>query len=342
MKPVGCVRLNASEDSVPPDATIIVSGPPRSGTSLAAAALHAAGLWLGDNMDHAVFEDMEFAGPVEPKVALSLRVGAAMRHRGQWRAALRGLDVDALKHLVAARNARFTKWGFKRPNMVPLLGSDRGLTLFRQPRLVLVFRDPVAFAERISIAEGMRFHNALYYARRYVSANLWAARHTNVPTLLVSYEKANAHREVFFDQLFGFCGLAIAREAYADIDAFIDTAGKEYLRLAAGPNRGYIDGYREGVLLGWCRTPGRSAPERVEIYADGVKVASVCADEFSADLHKAGFGDGRHRFSVPLDHLALPDACRVRAVIAGTNVDIENSGLSLGELRARLCPPVRA
>lgn len=331
--PVGCVRLDAGGPDVPPDATVIVSGPPRSGTSLAAAALHAAGLWIGDPVDRAVFEDLEFNDLSEPQATPRERLRWALADRATWRLAARGIDVARLRGRIAARDARFPRWGFKRPNIVPLLAGDPSLSLFRNPRLVMVFRDPIGLAERVAIAEGMRYHNALYYTRRYTSANLRAAYRSRVPTLLVSYEKANADRERFLDALFAFCGLAVPREAYGPILEQLTSAGAEYLRLAAAPNRGYIDGYVGGVLVGWCRMPGIAEPQAIDIYADEVKVASVIADGFSMDLKVAGFGDGRHRFAVPLEHLGLADSCRIRAVMPGANIEIEKSGLTLGALR---------
>ncbi len=92
----------------------------------------AAGLWLGDTNDIAVFEDSDIVQSIEPHPELAHRFAIAIRNLHHPVLAFRGPDVRSLQAKIALRNARFQKWGFKRPNIVPILGSS-GLSLFRNP-----------------------------------------------------------------------------------------------------------------------------------------------------------------------------------------------------------------
>ena len=75
-----CIKLNGGE-LLPKTAspTIIVSGAARSGTSVVAAALDAAGLWLGDQLDGACFEDVDIAYEAERPLAPLRRVGRLLK-----------------------------------------------------------------------------------------------------------------------------------------------------------------------------------------------------------------------------------------------------------------------
>lgn len=323
-KPTGLRTLNVPPDAPPPQgATILVSGPPRSGTSFVAAALHAAGLPLGELIDHTVFEDIELAAALDARWRVTRQI--------DW-PALRPFDSARLRGIVRARDAAFPRWGFKRPDLpLPLLGRS-GAAMFRHPRAVMIFRDPAALAERIAMAEGLDLREALRAARRHNDAGLRAARHATIPVLLASYEKARAKPETFFAALYDFCGLDVPTGAYPAISAFVADAGRSYLAMAAAPISGFINRYSQGVLYGWCRVAGRKGPETVEIYADDRLVATVRADIFRPVLRQAGIGRGHHGFAAPLGDLGLAPQARITARVAGGGPQMANGGRTLAEL----------
>jgi len=327
----GTIYLNCASGDVPAESTIIISGPPRSGTSMVAAVAKAGGLWLGDQQDQAFFEDWELGGAIEPHPRLSHRMRILARNLRHPFLASRGVDVRTLQTLIASRNARFPKWGFKRPNIAIYLGSG-GFDLFRNPRLIVILRDPVAMAERIVLAHRSPIKGALGSARRHLHANMLAIRALKIPTLLLSYEKAAADRDSLFTSVFEFCGIACPRDRYDRIEQFVKTAGAEYRRFSRGEICGYVEGYRNGVLVGWCRIPGKDEPVSVDIFVDNRKIATVRADVYRTDLHALHYGQGRHGYRAVLPRAGLPLDATVRAFIAGTDNELENSGRRLADL----------
>src|SRR6185503_15834111 len=64
---------------------------------------------------------------------------------------------------------------------------------------------------------------------------------------------------------------------------------------------GFVDGIRYGRILGWVRDQLDLARRvRVVLEDSGADVFTVLAEKHRADLERAGMGDGRHGFDVPL------------------------------------------
>ena len=95
---------------------------------------------------------------------------------------------------------------------------------------------------------------------------------------------------------------------------------------------GYIDEYRDGVLTGWCRIPNNDDIVSVDIVVNGTKVITVRADIYREDLYELGFGSGKHGFCAVLPQTTLDTDTRVHAVVAGTDLALENSGRRLADL----------
>lgn len=326
---LACVRLNCTTPTQTLGGpTVIVSGAARSGTSMVAAALDAAGVWLGDHLDGASFEDVDLAYAAERPLPLYRRPLRALRERGHWRSALKGLDTTVLAAAIARRDARHATWGFKRPNIVQRLGSD-GLSLFRQPRLVLCLRDPVALAQRSVIAEGVGLDEALRNARRQVDDAMRFAQSTEHPTLLVSFEKAKLDRDGFLGELFDFCGLSVDPSRYPAINAMVDRAGEKYSRLAAAPTIGFLDKPLGWSLSGWCAAPGSIGPDAVDILADGIKLVTTQANRFRPDLVITGCRTAYRGFQVDLHALGLKGSEIIEVVLSGSTFRLHDSGYRL-------------
>ena len=108
--------------------TFIVSGLGRGGTTMVATALRDVGIPMGVLFHEAAVEDLD--------VFFAL---------GQS-------DRTVLDTLIAQRNRQHTNWGFKIPNIHGLL-QYRELARFRNPHLILIFRDPVAITQRAALSD---------------------------------------------------------------------------------------------------------------------------------------------------------------------------------------------
>ena len=108
--------------------TFIVTGLHRSGTSPAAAILPRAGIFMGRQINDAVFAAEEMGA--------TLRCG----------------DADALRRLIDDRNTDHGTWGFKLPAVHTHLPADR-LVLFDNAHLIVTFRDIASIAVRNSHSE---------------------------------------------------------------------------------------------------------------------------------------------------------------------------------------------
>ncbi len=324
MPPPGFTLFNCRPSDAEPESTIIISGPSRSGTSLVSTMAKAVGLWLGDLRQTAVFEDQDIAHSIEPHQRPMIRAAVAARNIYRPALALRGVDVLTLEAKIAVRNSRFQKWGFKRPNIVPILGNE-GFKLFRKPRLIITLRDPAAIAERIVLARDNLVKNPLQAASDALAKNIAAVSRLTIPVMVVSYEKASQNPEGLFTELCDFCGLAEPDDGYQSVKAFVENSQGEYQRLAAGTIHGYVERYADGMLVGWCRIPGEERSVDIDVYIDDAVVARGRADIFRRDV-------GHHSYRVPLEASILTASSRVSVRIAGTDIELENSGQQIADL----------
>src|SRR4051794_13661987 len=97
----------------------IVTGLHPAGTSLVAAVLQQAGLFIGADINEIVYEDEEIIS------------------------ALSSGDTAALRRIISGRDTNYRSWGFKLPMLCRDLDPDQ-LVLFNDPHLIVTFRDPVA------------------------------------------------------------------------------------------------------------------------------------------------------------------------------------------------------
>ena len=83
-----------------------------------------------------------------------------------------------------------------------------------------------------------------------------------------------------------------------------------------GGFRGYVDGLMGGEIVGWVQpvTAGQQML-RVGVFVQGARIHEVAANVHRRDLEKAGVGDGRHGFVIPvtpeMTRIALANSGRV-------------------------------
>ncbi len=285
--------------------TIIVTGIARSGTSLISALLKEAGLFMGQFLHDVVYEDAQ---------VLEL---------------LRSRDIGVLKQLIADRNEKYPQWGFKIPDLHAYLRHDE-LALFRNPHLIVIYRDPVAVTVRNALSEYFEEIDTLARSAGAMHALAEFVRRADCPVLLLSYEKALLLPTTMIEGVLEFCGIAMEQEKRAGLSLLVQPNRKQYLAAATASFEGRIDGVLDGRLYGWCRQVERLEPVHLEIHADGKLLATVVADAFRKDLADAAIGNGCHGFYLPLAQHGLRPETLVAVRIRDRVLELENSGRPLG------------
>ena len=294
------------------ECTLIVSGVARSGTSMVARVLHAAGVPMGERLDDVVFEDHEFVEVFSrPSV-----------------------DADALGRLIRDRDDAHRVWGFKWPHL-HRHGPDV-IARFRNPLLVVTLRDPAAIAERNAIAEYVDVRTALSMAADDLREMVRFTQDVSCPVLLVSYEKAARHPDRFVERLLAFCGLSVPPGGGDQLAHLVEPDRHAYAEHARRRLEGYVDGIQGSVLSGWACQHRLRQPLMLTVFRDDVAVLDCSADQFRQDLADAGIDDGRHGFAIDLaGHGFTPDS-RVTVRVKDLSFALSNSGSRVVELGADL------
>ncbi len=183
----GLAILNEGGSEAGPK-TVIVVGHARSGTSMVARALHIAGLPMGlPSPVLSNYEDKELVAVLRDAIEAP------------------PLDGDRLDELICHRNSRHGSWGFKAPAALNSLSYLIQRT--RNPHVVVVFRDILATSLRESLAAQADTWESLESSLSYEILVLRFLRNTDIPCLLVSYEKALMNPRYLCEQLARFTNL---------------------------------------------------------------------------------------------------------------------------------------
>ena len=296
-------KRNAAEQ------TLLITGLARSGTSILAGILQSAGVWLGDHVYEPINEDAEIAQM------------------------LRARDLSRLDALISRHNAKAPVWGLKIPDLHQFLQHDE-LSLFRNPHLIVIFRDPVAVAARNALSEQMDGMQAIIEATSAMHALAQFVRASRLPFLFVSYEKALVFPRSFIDNVLDFCGIALDEAGRAGLLRHVQPNRSQYVLTANRTFEGILEGVLDGRLYGWARHVGNLMPLLLDLLIDGTLAATFPAGEFRDDLLAANLGNGNHAFFLDLGDLDVTDSSVVRIRVNGRTFELANSGMSLAELRA--------
>ena len=292
----------APEGPSKPGRTFIISGIGRGGTTLVANTLRTAGIFFGEDVADLVGEDRH------------------MLH------ILRSRNPGMLDDLIAKRNASGRDWGFKVPHLAIYLPAEE-LVRFRNPHLILIYRDPVAITVRHAIAEHVDPLPALLETTNAMHGLTQFLGLTTCPALLVSYEKALIFPEAFIDALAGFCTFPVTEEFRQQMLSQVKPNSDAYITGARRQYAGAIDYAPSGLLSGWCCEVGSSQPIDLDIFLDGNKFLTIKADEFRAELVPAGFGDGKHGFSINLAAFGVRPDVLLKVRVSGRTFELTTSSL---------------
>jgi hypothetical protein len=189
--------------------TVVVLGVARSGTSMAALVLQKMGVFIGSQIDNAVFEDREVFSLLESENSLS-----------------------EFKTLAKERDSKYSIWGWKRPKSITYINSfEPHIT---NPHYVLMFRDLLAVSLRNEIAMEKDFRNFLQIAISDYQKVIEFINTTDKPCLLVSYEKAITKPEQFLDVLSSFLHIDLDKESREDCMNAISPGRKAYIHSVEG------------------------------------------------------------------------------------------------------------
>jgi len=293
----------------PKEKTLLVTGLARSGTSMLAAMLEAAGVWLGDHVYEPINEDAEITQMVQAR------------------------DFTRLDALIARQDAHRPVWGFKLPDLHLYMQHDE-LQRFRNPHLIAIFRDPVAVGARNAISEQHDAMEAMIEATAAMHALAQFVRAARVPFLLLSYEKALILPRAFIGNVLAFCGIELDEAKHTNLLRHVQPNRSQYVSTSKRFFEGNLEGIYGNRLIGWARHVGNLTPVLLDLLVDDTLAATFHAAEFRDDLLAAGMGNGNHAFMLDLANLPVSDTSRIRVRFNRRTAELNNSGMSVKKLRA--------
>ncbi|HEY4171389.1 MAG TPA: hypothetical protein VGM42_00060 [Rhodopila sp.] len=287
--------------------TFIVSGIGRGGTTMVAATLRDAGIPMGDALDEASVEDLDVS------------------------VALRQSDRTMLERLIVNRNIQHADWGFKSPSIHALL-QYRELARFRNPHLILIFRDPVAIAQRAALSDYNDPLPVLLDVSSAIHNLLQVFSNTTCPALLLSYEKALIFPDTFVESLISFCGLP--QDTATRLRRQVTPNSKVYADGTAVKMVGYLEALRGDILSGWCAYVKFMDPISLDLFLNDTKILTFLAQTHRADVAQAGYGNGDSGFEIDISGFALTpdDRLHVRPTRRPL-FELHNSGRTVAEYR---------
>lgn len=206
---------------------VIVLGPGRSGTSMTSAILRQLGYDMGQRIDPANHEDLDFLDAARPMSVFRKKNHPERRQK-----------LESLRELVRERDLKHALWGWKDPMSAFYL--EEILPNIENPKIIALFRDVTATAisryklSRTGLGGAARrdmpppsvvVGKVLAYQQRMIEL-LEEAPH---PQYWVSYEKATHNRADFLDDLQVFLGRPISDEQRQQITRFITPGNRHAL-----------------------------------------------------------------------------------------------------------------
>jgi len=178
-----------------PGRGIFVFGAPRGGTSMVAGALRILGVDMGARQGVGNNEDLDIQ---------DARGGVA--ELGDPTSETFMSALSRMRPLVEERAKSVTAWGWKDPHGV--LYAEQVFDLLPEPRIICVYRDPQAAAERVHLLTEKPLLSALEETLSLYQRSRTYLETCEGPAALVSYEKSLVRPERFVEQLIAYCGLA--------------------------------------------------------------------------------------------------------------------------------------
>lgn len=193
----------ANPAPVEPQVTIAATGLGRSGTTMIARILHELGLYMGEKVSERTHEDKKILQTIKTK------------------------DIKRFQKICKQRNEEHDIWGFKCPALRGML--VKFTNRMRNPRLIVTYRDVLSISLRNNIALDAEIVSTMKTAAKGYSYLINAVEAANVPTLMISYEKALQFPENTVEEIAKFCGLPMDEATKARAVAVIQNGDPRYL-----------------------------------------------------------------------------------------------------------------
>ena len=162
--------------------TYIIFGMVRSGTSMMAGLLWRIGIDMG-NHDTGQYEDWDF----------NLR---SLKKKGE--------GITEYKKNIIKNNVEKKIWGWKDPLFAKY--AIELIDVIRNPYFIVVFRDPFAITERLAFSDDKDLFSSMNNTLKAQKNAIDLIESSEVPTMLVSYERALRNRENLIKDLCKFSG----------------------------------------------------------------------------------------------------------------------------------------
>ena len=247
--------------------TVIVLGIARSGTTMLAEILSSIGIFMGEKLG-VVKEDIELANAIEKK------------------------DLEKAKRLINIRNKNYNMWGWKRPEAFEYYHLWKGL--FRNPYIIIIFRDPLSVALRnmksmnLDLMEGLNFYKIkLFKLIDFIEK----VNRENIPIMLISYEKALLNSREFLEALFDFLDLNDDKGSlFNKALSAINPSPEKYLDEARITKaKGAVDLITNKHCKGWAFYVHKpEVPAKIKVYINGNMVGETVANLHRKDIKQKG------------------------------------------------------
>lgn len=269
---------------------------------MVANVLHQAGVFIGSQIDDAVYEDVEISNAIES-----------------------GNSPDELQEIISKRDSDHNIWGWKRPGAIKYI--DKFEQYLRNPHYIIMFRDSLAISIRNKISVNTDLLRNLKATHIEYLDVIDFITSTSKPCLLVSYEKAMQKKDHFLSSLFNFLDIEATQEQIVSSKEVMKADKEKYLYSARlHKYQGVFDRIEGGNIIGWANNSASEEPVELDILVDGKKVTRVLANSYREDLEKNGIGSGKHSFVTNIEQYVEPDMkSTIRIKIAGIDFELRNS-----------------
>lgn len=172
--------------------TLIVLGPPRSGTSMLAGVLKILGVYMGES-NRPNHEDHRFNHKVS--------------------------TVEEIREIVADYNSKYSVWGWKEPSTHNYLSEISDV--LRNPVYIVSCRNPFdAALSKIKRTNEGDFEKLLTGVSNQYIKNIHALKDTGSEIHYVNHEMALAEPKVLAEHLAKVLGIELSQEKAVEIEAF--------------------------------------------------------------------------------------------------------------------------
>ena len=238
---------------------VVVVGVARGGPSMIAGALAKLGVYMGDQAEAPVFEDVLLSNAMEAG------------------------NFDLARQISNRYEINHKNWGWKRPSSVEYLNELDDILM--PYAYIFIFKDIFSIAKRntISILEYTLLTMDL--ANKNYGKCIEFIKNKKPYGLLVSYEKTLANPEALVGYLINVKHLNPTDYEIKSAIEFIRINPEDYLDSSRiTKSEGCLDDVSIDSISGWARYIHSKNPAKVEVLLNDVLIGSAIANEFREDL----------------------------------------------------------